>query len=46
MEDKQEYLEDSYIMEQKRILQIEVDIDLRIEEANKWIEIGHFKMVN
>ena len=35
MEDKQEYLEDSYIMEQKRILQIEVDIDLRIEEANK-----------
>ena len=38
MEDKQEYLEDSYIMEQKRIPQIEVAIDLRMEEANKRID--------
>ena len=38
MENKQKYLEDSYIMEQKRIPQIEVDIDLRMEEANKRID--------
>ena len=31
MEDKQKYLEDSYIMEQKIIPQIEVDIDLNEE---------------